>query len=224
MEDLLVKLLPLMIGSAISPGVFALAIATAGSKNHPYRKTLAYFTGALIVAIAFCVLAWFSGDNDAWSATSYSTVMKWIDIIIGLVLLYFGIKSLLPKKEKKDSKPSSLKNLISKMSNEPTFFAWMMVGFLFMLTNLDNGLIYFGALREIARSNLSDTSKILPSIIAMLFFLSPIIIPLLFLILFPKSMQKMLDPVIAFLNRYARYIIAVLLVVFGAYLIWHGLM
>ncbi len=222
MEDLLVKLLPLMIGSAISPGVFALAIATAGSKNHPYRKTVAYFFGALIVALSFCVLAWFSGDDDAWSATSYSTVMKWIDIIIGLVLLFFGVKSLLPKKEKNDGKSSSLKKIISKMSDKPTFFAWAVVGFLFVLTNLDNGLIYFGALREIARSSLSDTAKILPSIIAMLFFLSPIIIPLIFLILFPKSMQKILDPVIAFLNRYARYIIAILLIVFGAYLLWHG--
>ncbi len=215
MEDQssLVAIIVLMLGSAFSPVVFSLSVMAVGSKKKPIEKGLGYFVGALIVAFGLAVIANYISINSVEAGFSDNPILKNIDLALGILLIGFGVWTIIPRKPKKDTEKAESHH------EKNVFFSWLILGFVMVLTNADNGLMYFSGIREIANSDTDLSVKIIGEIVASVIFLLPVLLPLFFAIFFPTTSQKVLAPVLKFLKKYGKYIVAIILIGIGIYLI-----
>lgn len=215
MASLFIKIIPLLIGSMISPGIFALVLYFLSEKQNGVKKTFAFLTGTLILATGVFVLAYYLSGEHGNDHVGNLKVKEYLDLIFGVVFVYFGIKSLFVK--------SGEKKVHLKHQVGVNYLLLIGAGILLNLTNFDNELMYFGGLREIFNSALPPASEFALGIFALLVFISPVTLPLGFALLAPKTAEKVLTPVNAFVTKYSRYIIAILFLVFGIFLLSRGL-
>lgn len=214
MLSLLAKIIPLDLASTLSPGIFALAVILLGGKWHGKTRTLALFVGIALVGVGITVVGFTLGKNvtgDMQKGLSSAIV----DMILGAVFIYFGIKSMFGK-EKEYKPPTSDPGL--------QFFKWLLVGFVIAITNLDALFLNFAAAKEVGESHgVNDLSKIILVIINLFFFTLPVTLPLFYYLISPKTAKIILEKINHLVLKYSKFIIFVLFVVFGAFMFYRGL-
>lgn len=214
MLGLLAKVIPLDLASTLSPGIFALAIYLLGSKYHPYIRIISFFAGILLIGIGITIAGFAVGAATPNVAVGESTSSAIVDLILGLVLIVFGIHSLSAKERK--AKPATEKG--------SQVFKWVIIGIIIAVTNLDAAFLNFTAAKEVSDSTAVDSiEKIIILIVNLIFFTLPITLPFLITVLFPSLKDKILPKLNEFVTRYSKYIIFVMLVGFGIYLAYKGI-
>lgn len=213
MLGLLAKIIPLGFASALSPGILALTVYLLGNK-HSKLRILALFIGTIIVAAAIIVLGFLTGAN-ATPEDNPTLTSAIIDLLLGGVFIYLALKSLL-KKER------GLKK--SDENQGPQFFKWLILGILINATNFDAVFLSFTSAKEIgAEADVNLLGKIIAVVINVLFFSSPITLPVAVYLIFPKTASKLLDRLNIFLLRYSRYIVFAMFAIFGVIFLYRGI-
>ena len=214
MLGLLAKVIPLDLASTLSPGIFALAVILLGGKWYGKTRTLALFVGIALVGVGITILGFTLGKNvtgDMHKALSSSI----IDMILGAVFIYFGIKSMFGK-EREYKPPTSDPGL--------QFIKWLLVGFAIAVTNLDALFLNFAAAKEVGEAHgVNDLAKIVLIMVNLFFFTLPVTLPLFYYLISPKTAKIVLEKINHLVLKYSKVIIFVLFVVFGAFMFYRGL-
>ena len=99
------------------------------------------------------------------------------------------------------------------------FFKWLAISFLGNITNFDAVLLNLAAVREIFNSAASLAYKLALLGFCDLCFVAPALLPLVFYLAEPEKAERMLAPVGKWMQKYGRYLVGAIFIVFGAYLI-----
>ena len=103
--DVLLKVIPIGIGSAISPVILEVALTLLARKDYLRKRANAYLAGAVLVVIILAKVNSAIGTGTASVKKSTSQFSSVLGIFVGSLLIGFGIKSALEKRSQKGQKP-----------------------------------------------------------------------------------------------------------------------
>ena len=217
MSKLLASVIPLSIGAAFSPTVFAFTIITLGSKNKPRARVIYMMLGMAIVLTGILFAA--TSVSQVSKVAGVQRFVQWLDIIFGITLLSLGTRNLFKKADKDKTKERS--GHYAKSGLKPT--SYISIGFFVMITDVTSLVLFIPAMRNIALSSVVTLNKILVSIIPFMAVLFPALIPLLALIISPDKAGKMMTSIHNWLEQHKRITSVSVTYIFGIYLLWHGI-
>jgi len=212
MIQLLIKIIPLGLASALSPGILALVVYMMG-KKHGRPRIMAMFFASIIVVAVIIALGFLTGSNTTRSGEP-TTASAIIDLVFGTLFVYFAIKELLNNERK-------LKE--SKEDLGPQFMKWLLIGCLINTTNFDAVFLAFTSAKEIGSSAVNVFDKIIAVIINVFFFSLPVTLPVAIYLMMPKAATVVLAKINKFLMRYSKYIIFAMFAIFGIIFLYRGI-
>lgn len=208
MFELLLKVLALGIASAFSPVILGVTVALLARKNRPVLHSLFFLTGGIISAAIILALGLIiaAGSSSPVFHPSVTT-----DLLLGTLFLIFGFSSLLSKPRARDKTEAPKTDL--------AMFKWLLVGFFLNITNFDAILLYLTAAKEVFEAQLPLMEKAPLALLSTLFFLLPTLLPIALWLLLPGASKKVLAPIGAAMDKYGKYVVAVIFFGFGVYLL-----
>jgi threonine/homoserine/homoserine lactone efflux protein len=212
MIALLAKVIPLGFASALSPGILALVVYFLSNKNAK-SKILAMFFSALLVIAIVITLGLLAGSSTPW-ADGQSLLEAIIDLLFGVLFIYFALKNLLRKER-------TIKESQEKEGSQ--FMKWFLIGCLINATNFDAVFLAFTSAKEIGSSAVNIFDKIIAVIINVLFFTSPVTLPVAIYLLMPKTAEVILSKINKILMRYSKYIVFAMFAIFGVIFLYRGI-
>jgi len=215
MIETLLKVMPLYLASTMSPGILALAVILLSKKQNGLIQTLALLVGSLITSIIIIIVGLKLGQTIA-DPSGKNLIDNIIDLVLAILFLIFGIKSILYKDD--DSKTKKLGHDESKK-----LLLWLGIGFVISITNFDAVIFDLTAAKETGQAIINNFDKFIILLLGVLFFNLPIILPLVLYSIAPKFAQKILTPLNVFLQKYGGYIVGAIFLGFAIYLGYEGL-
>jgi len=213
MLEVFAKVLPLAIASAASPVILGVAIALLSKKN--FGGAAAFLLGGVLVAIILAAAGATIAAGDDKAAESLGYPPSAFDVAVGALLLLFGINVFFEKPSEKRNMPDG--------KGGRHMAKWLAIGFIANITNFDAVLLNVTAVREIFNSGIATAPKLELLAFADFFFLLPALLPVAVYVIAPSAAQRMLSPVGDAMNRYGRYVVGVIFIAFGAYMIMNGI-
>ncbi len=213
MLELLARVLPLAVASAMSPVILGIAVALLSGKKGSNAGASAFLAGGVVVAAALAILG-FAAGNGFLSSFGIRHLPASLDIGLGVLLVAFAAKTLLEKEEGDGKK-------IGQSGGGP--MKWFAIGFLANATNADAVVLNFTAVREIFREGANSIYEISLLALADFFFLAPALVPLLIYMIAPEKTSRYLAPIGAWMKRYGKFVVASIFLIFGMYLLRKGL-
>jgi len=203
-------------GEMFSPGIIALVILALGNKINPKQKVIYFLLGDVLVALILGYIGFAIGKGII-SITKPGNIF---DIIFGIILILFGLKSIFFK-DKHDENHAEVKKEENKSGNR--YLLWFLLGFVINITNFDAAMLYLTSLKEIGEAAMSDLEKTIAILICAIFYLSPALIPYLIYLMFPEKSQSILEKINKKVIKYGRYLLGIIFLGFGIYLLYKGL-
>jgi hypothetical protein len=218
---LLTQIIPLALGAAVSPTALMGIIILLSISKRPKLQGFGYYFGAIILIIIVVLLGILLGAGITTATPKPNPILAGIDVLLGIFLLVFGFKRIfqaqkspLGRFEGDDKSKSSLLSLIKGVS----------FGFGMFLINFSTTIIVLEAGKEIGVSSADLMGKLIVVIVLILITLLVCEVPLLIYILFPDKANDMLSKVNKWMQKNGHYLMGVVILVIGVYLIWVGLL
>lgn len=214
MLQLLAKIIPLDLAATLSPGILALALLVLGSKNGQIKKLLAFLAGILLIGIIITCFGFSLGQaSNNGAVENFGEAI--VDLFLALIFIVWGIKIIVTKeKSRRLSAQENIKHPILR---------WFLIGLIIAGTNFDADLLILAAAKEAGDALVNSFEKWLALGINLFFFTLPVTLPLAVYLLFPRAAEPALAKMNLFVLKYSRYIIFVLFMIFGLYLLVRGL-
>ncbi|MFA6002197.1 MAG: GAP family protein [Thermoleophilia bacterium] len=202
-----------------SPTMYAGMVLIMSSTRHTRLRVFAALVGCVLAVIVIGVLAVGAGGaaTDPKEPTSLSGI---INLILGFALILLSVRVLMKK-----SKSGKVKKTrpVEDASARPKLVKFAGYGILLVVTNPTSLTAYLASAKLTVDSGLEATQQLIAMSVAALYFSLPILIPLILLLVAPTVCRKFLNLAERILDKYGRYIIAVLLVIVGLNMIQRGL-
>ncbi len=202
------------LASALSPGIFALALVLLGSKKHPKMRVIALFVGLAVIGIITIVIGFYFGQTlpDEEKANLTSSI---VDLALGIIFIAFGIKILLSKERQIKESEKSIKHENLKLAA---------AGFVIGATNFDAILLSFAAAKEVGSSaNIDDPEKLILLLFILFCLTLPITVPFLVYLIIPDIASRILSRINKVVLKYSKYIMFGLFIILGIMLLYQGL-
>lgn len=203
------EILGLGIGMLASPGLFAMTVFLLSKKENKISGVLSFLAGNILTVAILIVAGFLLGT--AVSSGPASALRNEIDIVIGLVFIFFGVKTLLSKKE-----------TIKKLNSAKLSF-WFVIGFIFSITNFDAETLFIVSMKQIIQLTATVSEEIALITYSTLMILLPILVPLGFYMIFPKTSEKILTKINKPVQKYGYYFVIFIFLLFGALFVLKGL-
>ncbi|MGZ8765511.1 MAG: GAP family protein [Acidimicrobiia bacterium] len=212
MISLLVRVLPLAFGAAVSPTLLTVvALLLAGAKTRRDAIVFAAGTLAVSVAIGLAVLLVFNRALERHHDTTGHRGAA-IDIVLGVVLLALAVREIVAEPKTKEPKDRRQLGVGASFT----------LGLVVMAANFSSLVLYLAALKEIVRADVATASELVVTAVFIVIMLLPVELPLLLTVVAPGSSERILTRIGAAVKRHSHTIAVVVLVVFGAYLVVKG--
>jgi len=212
MLSLLVKVIPLNMASALSPGILAVSVLLLGGKRQPVLRSLAFFLGTLVVGVIAVSAGFFLGQALS-TGMKQGAASSVIDLILGVIFIVFGFKLFFAR----EINPS-LKEYRHQLL---TLFAG---GLILSGTNFDALFLSFAAAKEVGGTpDIQMISRICLLVLNLIFFTLPVLLPLLAFIYFPRYAAGFFKKINQYALKYSRFMLSVLFIVFGVVLVLRGI-
>lgn len=218
MDHLLVQLVPLGIGAAISPFASAICI-TLLSTRKPLVNASAFVLGygavlALIGALAFVGFA----DGGSGSEEGSSAIKGTIDAAIGVLFLVLVLKMLLRAPDPNAPPPRWMAGIDSIGTGKALFF-----GVFSMATNVTSLPLYISGLKEIVTANIGTAGSIIVLALFMLLVVMELLVPIVVYAASPRRAGAILGATRRWLEKNNRVISILVFGVFGVLLLTRGI-
>jgi threonine/homoserine/homoserine lactone efflux protein len=213
MGQLLAQVVPLALGAAVSPLVFAVQLATLTGPRRLARGSMVA-AGAAVPLIGVAVLMLAFGRAIRLPKLSAATLGT-TDIVFGIVLLLLGLRALL--------RPRATKESGAKKPRGTSLGASFGAGVGMMLSNFTTIALFIPAMKIVAESGLDAAEVGAATVIVLLITLIPALVPLALTAAVPKTSGRVLTATGDWLGEHRRWITVVLGLGFGAYLVIHGI-
>ncbi|MDP1809197.1 MAG: GAP family protein [Actinomycetota bacterium] len=203
-----------------SPTMYAGMLVILTSPNRPKAQAAAAWVGSVLTLIVIGFVAVGAG-GAATSPRQPTTLSGTIDVILGVLLIFFGLKRALKKPEpgpKPEPKPKA-----EPASAAPKFTKSMGLGIMLTIVNPTSMVAYLAAAKIIADSKVAALDQAVAMAVAGLFYSSPILLPLLLTLLSPNLSERFLAGADHVFKTYGKYIVAAILILFGLSLVSKGL-
>lgn len=216
MLDLLAKIIPLDLAIIVgSPAMLAIALLLVAEKYKPKTKAFTFMLGLLTIGIGITLLG-VSLGQVAPTDQKETMTSAIVDLALGLVFVIFGIKVILSKERK-----------AKKLTDQKGLALWKIFlgGLVLTLTNTDAELFLFMSAKEtVSDPDINGLFKTIFLIINLSFFILPVSLPLAFYLFFPKLAEKPLAKLNYYVKKYSRYIVFIMFLIFGIFLLYRGIM
>ena len=220
MGSLLVAVLPLALGAAVSPTLLALQLLVLSGPTHRMARAWSLVLGSALVLGVFsllCVTALqrirphHSGHKSATDAA----VLIGSGVLLGLLALRSRIRRPTPGEQQ----PSRITARLGTAST-----GWFVgVGALGMVVNFSTLLLVVPAVHEITHSTAPAADQIVVFAVLYVIVLLPVLAPVLLVTVMGSGSDRILDATHQWVNRNARSIASVIEVVFAVYLVVKGI-
>jgi len=199
------------LAASVSPVAIMLLLAVMMKKN-VRRNSMLFLLAFTLVLIALGVVVIYV--FKAGGSGKKSMVDGYIDIGLGALCLVAMLMSLRPKK-KEGKHAIGGKELKASQA--------FLLGGIAMLTNVSTIICYSAGAHEISKAHPGFVESILALALLTVITLITILIPILIYFVFPKKSDRVLSSFNAWLSRHSKVIGAVVLLVFGVYLLIKGI-
>ena len=218
---LLTQIIPLALGAAVSPTALMGIILLLSISKKPKLQGFGYYSGAIALIIIVVALGVVLGAGITAASAKPNPILAGIDVLLGIFLLAFGFKRILQSQKS----PNKLFQGDDKQkSNLISFFKGVSFGFAMFLINFSTTIIVLDAAKEIGSSSADLTGKLIVVIILILITLLVCEVPLLIFLLFPDRANNILSKVNRWMQKNGHYLMGIVILVIGIYLIWIGLL
>jgi len=206
------------IAAALSPTTLTFSVLALVLGERPLRTGLLFYIGALTATLAVGVVAAFVLGNAAASddPSSPKTWVAIVDVVAGALLIIFVVRLL-----RRPPNPERTASAIDQMSKIASSPAIAIIGAGAALAN-PGGFIPL-ALKEISETNPSAAGFIVQWVLFALVALLPLGAALVMLLVAHDRAMAILEAARAWLDRHARTVAAVILLVLAAVLIRNGI-
>ena len=218
---LLTQIIPLALGAAVSPTALMGIILLLSISKNPKLQGFGYYSGAIVLIIIVVALGAVLGAGITAASGKPNPILAGIDVLLGIFLIVFGVKRIL-KSQKSPKK--RFQGGDKQKSNLVSFFKGFSFGFAMFLINFSTTIIVLDAGKEIGSSSADLTSKLIVVIILIFITLLVCEVPLLIYLLFPDKANNILSKVNRWMQKNGHYLMGVVILVIGVYLIWIGLL
>ncbi len=220
MGSLLVAVLPLALGAAVSPTLLALQLLVLTGTTHRLARAWALALGAALVLGAFCILCVTALQRvrphhaDHKSATDAAILFA-----SGGLLALLALRSLMRRPTVGEQQPSKVSDRLGTAST-----GWFVgVGALGMVVNFSTLLLVLPAMHEITHSPTVTATRVAVFAVLYVIVLVPVLAPVLLVTVLGSGADPMLDATHAWVSANARRIGVVIEVVFAVYLVVKGI-
>lgn len=203
------------LAASVSPLAIVACIDMLSFKN-PIKNALAYLFGFTLTLLILGIAGIYIFQISSSSSIFPSSIKAYIDIALG-VTCFALLLLVLRKRPGRNKDNTNIAGSSIKLSRA------FVIGTIVMLTNFSTLVIYASGLHSIGSAKLGITADILSLGILTFTTLLTIIAPIFIYILSPQGAGKLLASIGVWLNTHSKVIGAIILVVFGFYLIMRGL-
>lgn len=215
MTSLLAHVLPFALGAAVSPTLLTLELLILTGRHNPKVRAWAFVAGAAATLFIFGVLAAFALRNvNLTGAPSVASVAARVVLVVLLVGL--GRRSLRPKNQPEAGHESKLRRRLADAGLG--FFAG--IGVLAMLTNFSTLVLFLPAMHLTVHADASTSDKWLVGTIVWLIAITPLVLPVLVVMLFGHRSDALLARASDFTAAHSKQISAGICFLFAALLAW----
>jgi len=218
MGPLVVAVLPLALGAAVSPTLLALQLMVLSGPTHRLARAWALALGAALTLGAFsllCVTALqhLRPHHSHRSATD-AAVLLGSGVLLGALAIRTRIRR--PTVGERHSS-----KLTDQLTTAPT--PWFVgVGAFGMIVNFSTLLLVVPAIHEITHSPATTAAQVAVFLVLYVIVLLPVLVPVLLATILGRGADRVLDATHEWVGRNARTIGTVIEAVFAVYLIIKG--
>jgi MFS family permease len=217
---LLLEILPIALAAAISPTSFALIIVLLSLSKRPKTSGTGFLVGSFLVILVAALLGMIAAEGVLTRAEP-GPFKIWIDLFLGIIVLYYGFKILLTKnawfEEKELELPTNNKSATSE------FLSSLVLAMgLFALNFITTALVFLGG-SKIAAAGLGWLGTLISLLVLMAITLSMVALPVLIYFLTPKKADKILFKLNKWIKKNGHYLTAILIIIIGFYFLYNGL-
>jgi Sap, sulfolipid-1-addressing protein len=218
MESVYIELALVALAAMLSPTTLSFSVLALVFGERPMRTGFWFLLGAFSVTIAIGVIAAFVLGNAAASPDP-STPKTWVaivDIVAGALVIFFVVRFV-----RRPRDPKRAADMMDKMSAVASSPAIAIVAAGASLAN-PGGFIPL-ALKDISETNPSSTEYIVLWLGFTIISLLPLIVAIVMLAIAPDPTKRVLDGARGWLERNARTVAAVILLLLAASLVRGGI-
>ena len=217
---LLLQIVSIALVAALSPTTFAVLVFSLSLSKKPKTTGVGFFVGSLIVILIAVLLGFLATDGISIITGEDPTIFNgWINIVLSILLIVYGIKTILEK----DNKLTKIKNYKNNRSETSEFFASMLLAMGIFTLNFITTILVIYATSEIVISNVNWSSKIILTILLVIITLLLVEIPVLVCFKDPIKADDILSRFNNWIQRNGYILTAALLLILGFYLLSEGL-
>ncbi|HEY5110609.1 MAG TPA: GAP family protein [Acidimicrobiales bacterium] len=219
MGQLLVAVLPLALGAAVSPTLLALQLLVLSGPTHRLARAWALTLGAALVLGAFSFLCVTALQHVRPHHSHKSAADAAVLIGSGLLLGALAVRSRIRRPTPGEKHTSKTATRLTT-ARTPWFVG---VGAFGMVVNFSTLLLVLPAVHEITRSAVATPDKVAAFVLMYLIILVPVLVPVLLATILGSRADRALDVTHRWVGRNARTIGTVIEAVFAVYLLGKGI-
>lgn len=218
MAEVLVELIPMMLGATLAP-VFPIIVLLLLQSERGLGKAIAFVLSAVTVRLAQGALFGlvFAGAVEAESAVGLQLIKPTLLTVFGILLLTMGVRKLL-KEESEDSEPKWMSRL-----SDLTVLKVAGGGALVMLIALKQWVFTLSAIAVIEEAQPGLSAGIALYLIFVLATQSLMLLPIIATAIAPEKSARPLAAAQGWLQRHNRVIVMIVSFVFGAWFAYQGI-
>jgi Sap, sulfolipid-1-addressing protein len=209
MSTLLVEIVPLALGAAISPVIFLLQLTTLTGPR-PIARASALTAGAAAALIVLSTIGVVAGDTGF---SARETLQAVINMAFGALLMAVGLRALLRAPKRKEPRAST---------RSPGVRGSFLAGVGGMASNITTFALYIPALALIAGSGLPLRQQGIAALIILVITLMVAWVPLVLAVVVPGASSHLLPRLGSWMTSNNRWIQVVLGLGFGIWLFAKG--
>ncbi len=214
---LLATVLPLALGAAVSPALFAQEVLVLSGRRHPISRGWAVAGGAAAMLIIYTLLG-LTVLEHVVHRRSHSVTDAAIDLGAALLLALLAIRAF----HRRPTAAESHNRMASRMLDAPTVSFWGLGAFA-MLVNFSTLVLFLAALHQIPHSSVDLAEKAVVVVILILITLLPVLVPLLLVVVLGHKADPVLSGLNEFVSGHARQITAGIEILFCLLLLFKAI-
>lgn len=221
MGNVLISLLPYIIGSAVVPLQIIIGLLLLKSPKRGLLKAMAYVTGMTITRLlqgAIFGFVFIGSRAVTQESNDKSPVIATLLLVLGILLLITAYKKWRGEADSDDPPPRWL----SRLDNVTPLKA-LGIGITLPLIAPKLWVFTLSALATIAAAELSQPDSAIAYLLFILLAESLLLLPILMRILVPKRSKSTLNQLSEWLNRNSRPITILVSLVFGLWFLYSGI-
>lgn len=218
MGDVLIDLIPLMLGATLAP-IFPIIVLLLLQSERGLGKAIAFVAGALVVRLlqgAIFGLV-FASAVEAESAAGLQLIAPTLLTVVGILLLAAGVKRVRKEEDGEDSEPKWMSRL-----RDLTALKAAVSGALIMLVAVKQWVFTLSALAVIEEAQPGMTNGVLLYLLFVVVTQALVLPPIVIFAVAPEKSAKPLTAAQGWLQRHNRVIMIVVSFVFGAWFLFKG--